>query len=166
MGYLPYYGRVVAPPQSSPYMAIISARAQILIAEDDENDQILIGRAFSKAGADASLLFAADGEQAIARLSDGDTPRLLLLDLKMPIVDGFQVLEWLLRNPHRRPPLVIVLSSSASPDDMERVRHLGADLFLTKPNNLSEYVAIAHDLMRRITTPAGDAPPNPPNHHQ
>src|SRR5690242_15575744 len=80
------------------------ARKTILVADDDPDDTFLLRRAFSKAGVKAGLHFVTDGDEAIRYLQSEDqqknpTPDLLLLDLKMPRVDGFSVLEWVRSQP-------------------------------------------------------------------
>jgi CheY-like chemotaxis protein len=119
----------------------------ILIAEDDENDRFLVSRAFAKNAQDLSLTFACDGQEAIDCLQSAASAILLLLDLKMPRLDGFQVLEWLAANRANRPDRVVVLSSSVDPNDMERTRALGADFHLTKPHDSRDYVRIARSLL-------------------
>jgi len=64
-------------------------------------------------------------------------PDLILLDLKMPRANGFEVLEWI-RNFNGVKPLVVVLSSSEVPDEEKRARALGAKLYLVKSYNMAE----------------------------
>ena len=137
----------------------MSKRPRILIAEDDENDRFLIQRAFDKAGKKAAITFAKDGEETIEILNQTPAKRttrsqttLLLLDIKMPRRGGFQVLEWLIDNPVKRPPFVIILTSSFDPGDIERARALGADSYIVKPIDHSEYVKIAADLTCQSTS--------------
>src|SRR5262249_10461859 len=88
----------------------------ILIVDDDADDIFLLQRAFSKAGINANLQFARDGEEAIRYLQAGDQkhpmPDLLLLDLKMPRIDGFSVLEWVRAQPGLKRLPVAMLTSS------------------------------------------------------
>jgi len=134
----------------------------ILVAEDDENDRFLIQRAFTKTPLDITIAFACDGQETIEYLEQLDcrsqTPvpkpsLFLLLDLKMPRIDGFQVLEWLLENPDHRPSQVVVFSSSSDPRDIERAKALGADSYTIKPHDIAEYVRIAQDLKSQIPSP-------------
>ena len=135
----------------------------VLIAEDDENDRFLIQRAFAKADTGLCITFAGDGEETINYLQQFNPfagplqtqpPDLLLLDLKMPRLDGFQVLEWFAEYPAHRPARVVVLSSSSDPIDIERARKLGADSYHVKPHDHAEYVLIAQGLTRPLSSTA------------
>lgn len=114
----------------------------ILIVEDDPNDVALIRRAFQKARLVNSLQVVTDGEAVIAYL-DGQPPYderrrhplpvVLLLDLKLPLKSGFEVLQWLRAQPKlRRLPVVILTSSSETPD-INKAYDLGANSYLVKP---------------------------------
>jgi len=129
----------------------MSRSIDILIAEDDENDRFLLSRAFQRNAQDLLLKFAFDGREAIEHIQTGPPAKLLLLDLKMPRLDGFQVLEWLAANPAKRPARIVVLSSSIDPRDMQRTRQLGADLHLIKPHDSREYVRIARNMFTPST---------------
>lgn len=125
----------------------------ILIAEDDENDRYLIRRAFSQSSTAFSFAFAGDGQEAIDYLvasPSGFKAKLLLLDLKMPRLDGFQVLEWLQKHPENRPARIVILTSSIDPRDAQRTQALGADLHLTKPHDAREYVRIAQGILDQL----------------
>jgi CheY-like chemotaxis protein len=120
----------------------------ILIAEDSENDLLMLRRAFSQAGLLIPLQAVADGEEAIAYLKgDGEfanraeypLPDLLLLDLKMPRKNGFEVLEWLQGQPTLAQLRVVVLTGSDQIRDVNLAYKLGAASFLTKPLNFMEF---------------------------
>ena len=126
---------------------------KVLIAEDDPSDVFLLKRAFQLAQVSATLHFVRDGQEAIDYLEGQNgykdrtahpLPDLLLLDLKMPRLNGFDVLSWLRRQPGLKRLLVTVLTSSDQPDDINRAYDLGANSYLLKPHNsgqLSELVA-------------------------
>ncbi len=121
----------------------------ILLAEDDPNDVLLIQRAFQKAGLKDSLKTVRDGEQAINYLAGREgfsnrsrfpLPFLLLLDLKMPGTDGFEVLQWVRSEPEFKRLLVVVLTSSNLQADVDRAYELGANSYLVKPVEFAEMV--------------------------
>jgi CheY-like chemotaxis protein len=130
----------------------MSAKKTILVAEDDSNDVYLLQRAFHKAGLDVHFEFVQDGEQLIRyfkpaeRTPENPIPELLLLDIKMPKVNGFEVLEWIRRQPGLKRLLIIVLTSSDEPHDINRAYDLGANSYLVKPCSMDRLTGIAEYL--------------------
>jgi CheY-like chemotaxis protein len=123
----------------------------ILLAEDDPNDVLLIKRAFHKAGLGESLRVVRDGDQALSYLTGQGVyadrslypmPFLVLLDLKMPGVDGFEVLQSIRASKDLRRLLVVVLTSSNLQADVDRAYDLGANSYLVKPVEFDEMVGM------------------------
>jgi two-component system response regulator len=121
-----------------------------LIAEDDANDALSFQCAFKSAGVNATVHFVSDGvevldylrgKQLFEKVASSTLPGLLLLNLDMPRLSGFGVLEWLRRHPHLRPPRVIVFGSADEPRAMERAMALGADQCVAKPSEPSALAA-------------------------
>lgn len=117
-------------------------RAVILLAEDREDDVLLIKRSFEKADVVNPIYVVSNGEEAIWYLrgegkysnrAEYPLPSLLLLDLKMPIKDGFEVLKWIRQQPCLSALRVLVLTSSDSLRDVNLAYKLGANSFLVKP---------------------------------
>jgi len=128
---------------------------RVLVAEDDPGDVFLLERAFARAGVPAQLHFVRDGQEAIDYLGGEKQyanrelhplPHLLLLDLKMPKLSGFDVLGWLRQQPGLKRLLVTILTSSDQPQDINRAYDLGANSYLLKPHN-SESLS---DLVKRM----------------
>jgi len=120
----------------------------ILLAEDREDDIVLIRQAFKKGGVPQPTHVVRDGEQAIAYLAgygeyanraEYPLPSLLLLDLKMPRLDGFDVLNWIKKQPGLRALRVVVLTSSEHIFDVNRAYDLGANSFLVKPLDFDRF---------------------------
>ena len=108
----------------------MTAKPTILIVEDDENIQQLVGYNLAKAG--YQVLYADNGEQALAMVRRED-PDLLVLDVMLPGMDGYQVCKTLRREPrHSRLP-IILLTARADEDDVSTGLDLGADDYITKP---------------------------------
>jgi DNA-binding response OmpR family regulator len=128
-------------------------RKTILLAEDEENDAILIRRAFVDAEIKAPIEVVPDGGEAIrflsrkgkyANLERFGLPSLLLLDLRMGAVSGRDVLVWLQDKPEIKARLpVVVLSSLDEEREMVKAYQLGANSYLVKPFDFAELVALA-----------------------
>ena len=118
----------------------------ILLVEDGEDDVVMIRCALKEAKIDLPLHVVRDGREAIAYLSgegkygsaDYPIPALVLLDLRMPRVDGFAVLRWMRRQPHLNAVRVVVLTNSLEPSDAHKAYDLGANSFLTKPTDFKD----------------------------
>ena len=123
----------------------------ILLAEDNEDHVLLIRRAFKQAGLINPLQVVNDGEEAIAYLkgegrfanrAEYPLPCLMLLDLKMPNKNGFEVLEWVRRQPAFAALRIVVLTTSGESGDINRAYQLGANSFLTKPVDFRDFVQL------------------------
>jgi CheY-like chemotaxis protein len=133
----------------------MSERALILLVEDNADDAALLRRAFIKARVMNPLHLARTGEEAIAYLggsgryanrSEFALPSLVLLDLKMPGMDGFDVLRWIRQDPTLKALRVVVLSSSDDMRDVNTAYKLGANSFLIKPADFDRFVEISQAL--------------------
>ncbi len=127
----------------------------ILLAEDDPDDVLLTQIALRKARLANPLQVVRDGEEAIAYLTgDGlfanrsqyPLPMLLLLDLKMPKVTGFEVLDWLRKQPILGRMPVAVMSSSEHDPHIARAYELGADSYLIKPPDAEALLGLVQRL--------------------
>jgi CheY-like chemotaxis protein len=126
----------------------------ILLVEDDPDDVFLMQRALKQAGIANPLQYASDGQQALDYLTgagayaDRDKyplPHLVFLDLKLPLIHGFEVLAWIRGSKFARLPIVL-LTSSAEERDVEQARRLGARSFLVKPPTAQMLVEVMNSL--------------------
>jgi len=129
----------------------------ILLAEDDENDIFLMGRAFDRAGIPNPLFVLRNGQQVINYLSGaGDyaqreqfpLPGLVLLDLKMPWMDGFDVLKWVRAHPQFDALPIVVLTSSKLQTDIDKSRQYGVFDYRVKPHGFSDLVLLLDDVRK------------------
>jgi CheY-like chemotaxis protein len=144
----------------------------MLVAEDEPNDVMLLKRAFFKAHVEAAIDYVRDGQEVIDYLKgnppfdnpvENPLPNLLLLDLKMPRLNGFEVLKWLQDQPflHRLP--VVIFSSSAQPEDLARAYELGAASYVVKPRDAQEFMDVVAALKKywvEINVPPPDFSPD------
>jgi len=127
----------------------------ILLVEDSEDNVFLVRHAMHKAGITARLEVATSGEQAIEYLGGANRysdwvrfplPSIVLLDLKMPGMSGFEVLKWIREQPGLKALRVAMLTSSDMPSEIKLAHELGANIFLTKPVQLERLVEIMKTL--------------------
>ncbi|MDB6125457.1 MAG: response regulator receiver protein [Pedosphaera sp.] len=127
----------------------------VLAAEDDKDARLFLEHAFQEVGIKCSLRFVSDGDEAIDYL-DGKPPyadrfthplpEIVLLDVKMPRRDGFEVLKWIRGNERIKRLIVIMLTSSDEIKDIELAYTLGANSYLNKCSNLQEFVELVKSL--------------------
>ena len=127
----------------------------ILLVEDDPDDVVLTEHAISKARLANPLRIVRDGEEALnylagrSQFADRERypiPFLVLLDLHLPKVDGFEVLRWIKAQPGLAQLRVAVLTSSKEERDYTKALQLGANSYYRKPGSLEELV----NLMLRL----------------
>ncbi len=125
----------------------------------------LIRRCFKQFSPSISIDVAYNGQAAIDYLlaipADGPRPDLVLCDIKMPIMDGFELLRWLKSNPSMRLTPVVMLSSSTLDEDMARAYEFGAAAYLVKPNTLEalqEQLKALVQFWSLIQTPSRTSP--------
>ena len=130
----------------------------ILLVEDSGEDVLLLKRAFHQARITNPLNVVKDGEEAIRYLSgDGayadrsrySLPFLVLLDLRLPRLSGFEVLEWIRDQAQFAELTVLVLTASDYVRDASKARMLGANSYLVKPGSFEEIVELVRGIEGR-----------------
>jgi CheY-like chemotaxis protein len=141
------------------------ARNTVLYVEDEEDDAFFMRVAFNRLAQQECLRVLGDGREALAYLagqapySDREQhplPQLVLLDLNLPLVSGFDILAWVRSQPQFRSLPVIIFSSSGRPEERERAAALGADHFIVKPTSGAHFLPVARDLQQQwLAHPVG-----------
>jgi CheY-like chemotaxis protein len=112
----------------------------IYAVDDDEDDRYLVQEAL-RSYSDCSVTFFNDGESLLADLLDSPEeklPALILLDLDMPRVDGYEVLRTLRTNPNLNFIPILVLTATRSEESVRKAYQLGANTFMSKPGSYKE----------------------------
>ena len=138
----------------------------ILLVEDVEDDVFLIRHALEQAFVTNPVEVARDGEEALAYLGGTGSyadrarypfPGLVLLDLKMPRMDGFEVLRWIRQQPGFDLLRVVVLTSSLDTREANAAYAAGANSFLVKPSDFQEAVRLMTEFAGQWLAPASSA---------
>ncbi len=114
----------------------------------DDEPQVLWMLRFSLEAEGYETLSARDGASALEEIRQ-HRPSLVLLDIMMPVMDGWSVLEELQRLPADERPRVVVLSARASLRDRAKAAELGADAFVAKPFGVEDLLSVLRDLEPR-----------------
>jgi CheY-like chemotaxis protein len=127
----------------------------ILLVEDDENDVMLLQRAFRRAAIINPLQVVRNGDDAVAYLEGSGVfadrmqyplPVLMLLDLKLPRRTGLEVLQWVKERAGVKKIPIIVLTSSKNDDDVNRAYELGANSYVVKPVSFETLLELVKSL--------------------
>lgn len=145
---------------------IINPSLTILSADDYEDDNYLLEQAFKKAKLSSIRLhIVRDGTEAVAYLQGEGKfadrkahpfPDILLLDLNMPRMNGFEVLKWLRKDSQFKGLIVYVLTASARAADVERAYELGVNAYIVKPSRIDDLtmmVARLHEWHHFVALP-------------
>lgn len=116
------------------------AKVDVLVVEDSLVDHLLVEEAFKDSRVPYRLHFVKDGRSALDHLkAAAPLPRFVLLDLNLPRMNGFEVLQEIRSDPGLKMLPVFVLSSSTRSEDVARCYQLGANAYFTKPSRLEGY---------------------------
>jgi CheY-like chemotaxis protein len=131
--------------------------SSILLVEDSADDVFFMQRAWRNAGIAHSLNVVTDGQQALNYISGAGEfsdrskfplPAIILLDLKLPLVLGMDVLRWVKNQPALKSIVVIVLTSSTEQAEVDRAYRLGANSYLVKPPQTRDLADLVNDFKR------------------
>lgn len=143
-------------------------RPVILLAEDSDDDVYFFRWVARKVAQDFDMVCVPDGKEAVRVLAAGidaqgqrtpECPDIVFLDLKMPMLSGFEVLQWMQSHPLTPSLPVAVLSGSDQAADVERSTRLGASAFFTKPISAPKLAAFLAAFHKSERPPASGAAP-------
>jgi CheY-like chemotaxis protein len=125
----------------------------ILYADDDTDDRAWVSEACRILNCSLKISFVENGRQVIDYLKSqlSILPSLIVLDLNMPEMDGRQTLQYLKSNPFYKEIPVAIVTTSANKIDKDVCKKLGASLYITKPDNHSEWQGIIRQLEPFVT---------------
>ena len=118
----------------------------ILLVEDREDNRILAKKLLERAG--FRVVEATDGREALEQVA-AQRPDLVLLDMSLPVVDGWTVARTLRQSPDFKDLLIVALTAHAMDGDRERALEAGCDEFLTKPIEVAKFIPTIRRILER-----------------
>jgi CheY-like chemotaxis protein len=140
----------------------------IILAEDDDGHATLVERNLKRAGLDNGFIRLKDGQEALDYLLGPEPPQcescILLLDIKMPRVDGIEVLRRLKGDPRTATLPVVMLTTTDDPREIERCYQLGCNVYVTKPVEYEQFIEAVKRLgfFLQVVQLPGRSPEFPP----
>ena len=133
----------------------MSRQVELLVVDDNPGDFALIRESFRECSLHVRITPALDAERAFEIIGDPKVtpPDLVILDLNLPRIDGFEVLRRIRSDPRVASVPVLIMSSSTLPADVYRAYDLQASAYISKPSNLDTYFEIARAIALLWLTP-------------
>ena len=137
-------------------------RPTIFLAEDSPADCYLFEQALKAHNVETELVIFHDGEDAMAFLTaaeeEGPRPQLFVLDLNLPKVDGFQLLQHLRGSARFSHAVAIILTSSNNPADRIESLRLGATRYIRKADSVTDFLEIGREIKSLLSHPSTGSP--------
>lgn len=124
---------------------------KVVLVDDDEDDRMFFSEALQQIDVNTELKEFTNGKEFLNYLEAEETenPQLVFLDLNMPIMNGFECLQALRKNPEYKNLVVAIYSTSSSEKDIENTFENGADIYINKPNRFEELKKTLAQVVKR-----------------
>ncbi|HEA22080.1 hypothetical protein LCGC14_0949100 [marine sediment metagenome] len=124
---------------------------KIVLVDDDEDDRMFFADALQEIEIKTELMEFHNGQEVLDYLSEttADRPHLIFLDLNMPVMDGFQCLREIRKNPDLKDMVVAIYSTSSSEKDIEETFVNGANIYINKPNRFEDLKKTIGQVVKR-----------------
>ncbi|MEM8706666.1 MAG: response regulator [Actinomycetota bacterium] len=135
----------------------------VFIVDDEPMDQALLRQGFQRVGSDASIEVIPDPSVAIGMLDERTAPSLLIVDLRLGVESGIDVVRWVRDHPTLNVLPVLIISGSQDPADVQAAYKAGANAFIPKPSDLESLERLCREIDEfwlgsvRLPTPDDDA---------
>jgi CheY-like chemotaxis protein len=122
-------------------------RKVVLLVEDDEDNRDLVAFVIARSKMDVELVIAENGQEAVDK-SFAKPPDLILMDMQMPVMDGWQAVPILKADGRTKDVPIIAFTAQAKPEDKERAREMGCIDYYTKPMDPEELLTLIQKYLK------------------
>jgi CheY-like chemotaxis protein len=119
----------------------------VLLVEDDEDNRDLVGFVLARSRMDVKLMIAENGQEAIDK-AFASPPHLILMDMQMPVMDGWHAVPLLKADGRTKDIPIIAFTAQAKPEDKQRAREMGCSDYYTKPMDPEELLALIQKYLK------------------
>lgn len=125
----------------------------VLIVDDDDDDFVLLAARIKQCQQNLTLTFAQSGAEAIKKLIDGAQPNLIIVDANMPVMNGYELLVWLMGSASWRHVPVVIWTGEMADNEVTRYYQAGANSVMLKPNALQSVEAFCKHWFELVQLP-------------
>ncbi|MVM35257.1 response regulator [Spirosoma sp. HMF4905] len=125
----------------------------ILVVDDDDDDFIILSTVIKECHSDVTLVYAQNGQQATQKLIDGLNPHLILVDVQMPLMDGYELVTWLMNSEAWRHIPVVIWTGEISESEVTRYYRAGANSLMLKQTALQDIEAFCKYWLKLVQLP-------------
>lgn len=125
----------------------------ILVVDDDDDDFLLLSGLIKQCQQEVTLLYAQNGLEATQKLIDGLHPHLILVDVQMPLMDGYELVVWLMNSEAWRHIPVVIWTGGISDSEVTRYYRAGANALMLKQDALQDVAAFCKHWLKLVQLP-------------
>jgi CheY-like chemotaxis protein len=119
----------------------------VLLVEDDEDNRDLVGLVLARSRMDVKLVIAENGQEALDK-AFANPPHLILMDMQMPVMDGWHAVPLLKADGRTKDIPIIAFTAQAKPEDKQKAREMGCSDYYTKPMDPEELLALIQKYLK------------------
>ena len=125
----------------------------ILVADDDDDDLVLLANHIKECHQNVTLTYALNGVEATRKLMDGLQPNLIMADAHMPVMNGYELVVWIMKSEYWRHIPIVIWTGAISESEVTRYYQAGANSLMLKQDAMQDLGAFCHHWFKMVQLP-------------